>query len=298
MGQASSKKGATRRDRSEFVARLVIAGGKQNAGGGQARGGEQEAETELLEEAKRQLLRGDLRSAEKSLVHVVKHAPANLEAKIILAKVLLSQGGRYFTRAEDLYYEVLKQEPRHPQGLAGYGIFLGKHAKDYESAEQVLLLASHADPSSRSLLVLHLQAQKLAKLDDAEGRDQQANATSAPVIPMGAGPTVYGAMCEPPDDDAVVGWCERKFPDYGMNIRAGYMSEGGHRYTNVMRDEDAGKIIVPTGLSLSLSLSFSLSLSLCVSACLSLSLYLYLYLFLSLALALRTLCRQVAWCQR
>lgn len=246
MGQGSSK-GGDKRDRSDFVAHLVVSERKRRAGGGQTRAKASGKQLdELCEEAKQQLRHGDLRSAEKSLAHVAKHDPANLEAKVLLAKLLLSQGGRNFPKAEDLYMDVLKRDPHHPEGLAGYGTFLGKHVKDYESAEQVLLLAAHENRGSRSLHVLHLHAQELAKLDSEHG-EQEEKEISPPPIPIGAGPTAYGSMCEPPNDDAVVGWSERKFPDYGMNIRAGYISEGGQRYSDVLSAEAAGQVIVPTG---------------------------------------------------
>ena len=110
MGLAASKRGGGRqKERADFVAHLVVARRKRQAAGEQAsnrRAGDAE-ELELLEEAKRHLQRGDVRSAEQSLHHVARHAPANLEAKVLLARVLLSQGGRHFARAEDLFREVL-----------------------------------------------------------------------------------------------------------------------------------------------------------------------------------------------
>jgi Tfp pilus assembly protein PilF len=110
MGLAASKRGGRQQERADFVAHLVVARRRRQADSEQAsnrRAGAEEAE-ELLEEAKRHLRQGDLRSAEHSLQHVARHAPKNLEAKVLLARVLLSQGGRHFSRAEDLFREVLR----------------------------------------------------------------------------------------------------------------------------------------------------------------------------------------------
>jgi hypothetical protein len=146
------------------------------------------------------------------------------------------------------------KDPHHAEGLLGYGTFLGKHVKDYENSEQVLRLAVNENPVDRSAHVLHLHAQELADPDWARSgtsrgmRPGQNNEAPPKAIPMGAGPTAYGAMCEPPDPDmAAVGWHERKFPDYGMNIRHGYLSEGAQRYTNILKAEAAGKMVVPAG---------------------------------------------------
>eukprot|EP00277_Geminigera_cryophila_P001496 CAMPEP_0179412868 /NCGR_PEP_ID=MMETSP0799-20121207/4725_1 /TAXON_ID=46947 /ORGANISM="Geminigera cryophila, Strain CCMP2564" /LENGTH=153 /DNA_ID=CAMNT_0021185163 /DNA_START=18 /DNA_END=476 /DNA_ORIENTATION=+ len=96
----------------------------------------------LLEQAKEHLQTGDLRGAEYSLLHIAKRDPTNIPAKLLLAKIMLSQALLY--KAEKLYEEVLKQDAENVEGLEDYGVFLGKHVKEYELAEQVLQLAVKA----------------------------------------------------------------------------------------------------------------------------------------------------------
>ena len=129
---------------------------------------------------------------------------------------------------------------------------MGKHVKDYGNSEQVLRLAVLENPVDRNAHILHLHAQELADPEWASagtrrGASLKHDELQPPTIPIGAGPTVYGAMCEPPDADMAVGWHERKFPDYGMNIRQGYLAEGAQRYTNILEAEAAGNVVVPVG---------------------------------------------------
>ena len=64
----------------------------------------------LLEQAAKHLQSGALRSAEYSLLHIVARDPENIEAKILLAKVFLSQRLPY--KAEKLY-EVRDRNQMH-----------------------------------------------------------------------------------------------------------------------------------------------------------------------------------------
>lgn len=65
----------------------------------------------LIEEAERHLKSGDLSGAAYSLLHVVRRNPNNNEAKLLLAKVFMSQGLPY--KAEKLH-EVWANAGAHP----------------------------------------------------------------------------------------------------------------------------------------------------------------------------------------
>eukprot|EP00802_Teleaulax_amphioxeia_P005771 Tamp_05775.p2 GENE.Tamp_05775~~Tamp_05775.p2 ORF type:complete len:383 (+),score=89.34 Tamp_05775:74-1222(+) len=189
----------------------------------------------LIEEAERHLKSGDLSGAAYSLLHVVRRNPNNNEAKLLLAKVFMSQGLPY--KAEKLHEEILTDEPANVDALAAYGVLLGKHVKEYELAEQVLRLAVHERPQDRSLHILHLHAQELAHYAGPRGVALDSEEEPPPPKPIGAGPTRYGAMCEPPADQSVA-WAERSFQDFESHLRETYVE----RYAQVLEEEQEGRL--------------------------------------------------------
>ena len=107
-------------------------------------GASQEA---LLHEATRQWERGQLKSAEHSLRCLAETEPKNLHAKVVLARMVTSQG--MLQEAEVLLQDVLGQDPSYLGALEQYGVFLGRYLKEYELAEKLLRLAATIMPSKR-----------------------------------------------------------------------------------------------------------------------------------------------------
>ena len=140
---------------------------------------------------------------------------------------------------------------------------------------QVLRLAVHERPQDRSLHILHLHAQglfldhscllfprasmdasiftcrslahfntdsantcpELAHYAGPRGVDLDIEEVPPPPKTIGAGPTRYGAMCEPPADQAV-GWAERPFQDLESHMRETYVE----RYAKVLEEEQEGHL--------------------------------------------------------
>lgn len=87
----------------------------------------------------------------------------------------------------------------------------------------------NTDPANTCPELAHYAGPRGVALDSEE--------EPPPPKPIGAGPTQYGAMCEPPADQSVA-WAERSFQDFESHLRETYVE----RYAQVLQEEQEGRL--------------------------------------------------------